>query len=204
MKYEWGDFFQRFSISQEQKRQLERYYELLVDWNSRMNLTALTDFVDVREYHFADSLYLSKVLDLTAYTGLVDVGTGAGFPAVPLKILYPQMPVILIEVLAKRRLFLQAVIEELGLSDVIISEVDWRTFLHTTKFPHNLFCARASLRPDELSLMFAGKSPYKRASLIYWAADSWKPEVSYGKYIRDVLGYRVGNRQRKYVLLSRS
>ncbi len=203
MPYEWGDFFDRFSVSDAQRIKLERYYELLVDWNSRINLTALTSFVDVREYHFADSIAVASMIDLHACSGLVDVGTGAGFPGIPLKILYPDLPIVLIEVIAKRRSFLEAVVSELNLSNIEICPLDWRTFVHATAYTHDIFCARASLRPDELCCMFSGKSRYKRAQLIYWASQNWLPGATEKKYLRKMFAYTVGDRSRKYVFFKK-
>ena len=103
--------------SDEQLMKLIRFYEMLVEKNKVMNLTAITDFEEVAIKHFADSLSISKVLDLKDQK-VIDVGTGAGFPGIPLKIVYPGIRLTLLDSLNKRLVFLNEVIEELGLKDI--------------------------------------------------------------------------------------
>ena len=107
----------RFGLSEAQCGQFERYYELLVDWNSRMNLTAITDPQGVVEKHFLDSLLLLEDVRFADGESLIDVGTGAGFPGIPLAIVCPGLQVDLLDSLRKRVGFLQTVIEELGLGN---------------------------------------------------------------------------------------
>lgn len=199
MGLQWGNFSDKFSCSDFQMEQLELFHQQLVEWNSRMNLTALTEFRDVREYHFADSLHLGRFIDFKKYRGLVDIGSGAGFPGLPIKIMYPDLPIILIEVMQKRRRFLAEMVDVLGLSGVEIVSADWQTFVHTTTFEHNLFCARASLRPEDLVIMFKGRSPYKKADLVYWASEHWTcSDIVRPYHVRDYQ-YMVGERNRKYI-----
>ena len=106
------------NITELQLKQLERYYELLVEYNKVMNLTGITIKEEVYLKHFYDSLTIVKVIDLNNYETLCDVGTGAGFPGLVLKILYPNLKVTLLDSLNKRLNFLNVVIKELNLKDI--------------------------------------------------------------------------------------
>lgn len=105
-------------ITDLQLKQLEIYYELLVEYNKVMNLTGITDKEEVYLKHFYDSLTIAKVIDLNNYQTLCDVGTGAGFPGLVLKIIYPNLKVTLLDSLNKRLNFLNVVIKELNLKDI--------------------------------------------------------------------------------------
>ena len=109
----------RFRLTEEQCEKFALYYELLVDWNSRMNLTAITDPEEVVVKHFYDSLLLTEDVSLVSGQELVDVGTGAGFPGIPLAIMVPGMHVDLLDSLRKRVGFLQTVIDALALGESV-------------------------------------------------------------------------------------
>ena len=106
------------NLSENQVQQFLTYYEMLVEWNEVMNLTAITEYDEVMKKHFVDSLSLIQTFDVTKTVSVIDVGTGAGFPGLALKIAYPNMKVTLLDSLNKRIIFLNAVIEKLGLTDV--------------------------------------------------------------------------------------
>lgn len=105
-------------LNEVQVKQFMTYFEMLVEWNERMNLTAITDSEGVLIKHFADSVISGQVIDYNQYTSLIDVGTGAGFPGIPLKIVFPHLEVTLMDALNKRILFLNEVIESLGLEGI--------------------------------------------------------------------------------------
>lgn len=109
-------------LTEQQLTQFNRYYELLVEWNEKMNLTAITEREDVYMKHFFDSVTAGFYIDLTEPLRVCDVGAGAGFPSIPLKIVFPSLRVTIIDSLNKRITFLTALAEELGLTDV--------TFVH--------------------------------------------------------------------------
>ena len=102
-------------LSDEQLEQFLTYYEMLIEKNKVMNLTAITDFDEVLEKHFEDSLSSIQAVDLEKSQTVIDLGTGAGFPGIPLKIAFPNLQIILADSLNKRILFLDDVIRELGL-----------------------------------------------------------------------------------------
>ena len=107
-----------FPLNETQLAQFARYYELLVEWNEKMNLTAITAPHDVAVKHMIDSLTAYDAELFVDGAGVIDVGTGAGFPGLPLKIACPHIHLTLMDSLKKRVGFLQAVTDELGLCDV--------------------------------------------------------------------------------------
>ena len=106
------------TLSDKQKEQFDKFYELLVEWNKVMNLTGITEYEEVNEKHFVDSLSIVKAIDMNQVHSLVDIGTGAGFPGIPLKIAFPHIKVVLLDSLNKRINFLNTVIKELGLENI--------------------------------------------------------------------------------------
>ena len=106
------------TLTEKQIEQFLTYYEMLVEWNDFMNLTAITEYDEVMKKHFIDSISLIKAYDVTKNVSVIDVGTGAGFPGLALKIAYPNLQVTLLDSLNKRIQFLNEVIEKLGLTGV--------------------------------------------------------------------------------------
>ena len=105
-------------LSQTQKEQFQTYYQLLVEWNEKMNLTSITEEHDVYLKHFYDSITPSFYSDFDGDKSICDVGAGAGFPSIPLKIVFPELKVTIVDSLNKRIQFLNHLAAELGLQDV--------------------------------------------------------------------------------------
>lgn len=105
-------------VNKEKIDQFNQFYDILVEWNKVMNLTAITDYKDVVEKHFLDSLSIERILNLDGIKTVMDVGTGAGFPGIPLKIIYPELKVTLLDSLNKRVKFLNEVIRQLELKNI--------------------------------------------------------------------------------------
>lgn len=106
------------TLSDKQIEQFLIYYEMLVEWNEVMNLTAITEYEEVMKKHFLDSITLNQAFDVTKECSVIDVGCGAGFPGLALKIAYPNLKITLLDSLNKRINFLNAVIDKLGLTDI--------------------------------------------------------------------------------------
>lgn len=105
-------------IDDEKVKLLDRYYELLIEWNKKINLTAITDKNQVYLKHFYDCLTLVKIIDFNKEKKFLDVGSGAGFPGIVIKIFFPHLKVTLLDSLNKRINFLELVVRELNLKNI--------------------------------------------------------------------------------------
>lgn len=130
-------------ITDQQLNQLEKYYELLIEWNKKINLTNITEKDQVYLKHFYDSLTISKVIDLNNIETLCDVGTGAGFPGLVLKIIYSNLKITLVDSLNKRIEFLKLVIKELNLKNIEVYHERAEKFAKENIEKYDVVTARA-------------------------------------------------------------
>lgn len=147
-------------LSDKAADQFEAYYSLLVEWNQKMNLTAITEHDEVMEKHFYDSLSPAFYHDFGQVDRVIDIGAGAGFPSIPLKILYPQIEVTIVDSLNKRITFLEELAKTLGLNGVQFIHGRAEEVAQNPKFreSYSLVLARAVARLPvllELCLPFA-------------------------------------------------
>ena len=140
-------------LSEKQLSQFETYYNLLVEWNEKMNLTAITEKKEVYLKHFYDSVTAGFYFNFKQDITVCDVGAGAGFPAIPLKIAFPEIKLTVVDSLNKRIGFLQHVVDELGLEEVSLYHDRAETFAHRPEFRQtfDLVTARAVARLSVLS-----------------------------------------------------
>jgi len=195
----WQSFVKKEALTPEQAEKFEQYLSHLIEWNKKSNLTSITTVSDILAYHFQDSLRIADFIDFKPGQTLCDVGSGGGFPGIPLKIRYPEVRVILIEVNNKKINFLETMISTLGLENIEVCPLDWRAFLRDAPYPVDYFFARASLRPDELTRMFKPGCAYKGATLVYWASQQWVLDDKEAVYYRKQEEYQVGNKKRRYI-----
>jgi 16S rRNA (guanine527-N7)-methyltransferase len=140
-------------LTEKQLEQLEEFYNLLIDYNEKVNLTRITEKEDVYLKHFYDSLTLIKAIDLRRDLTLCDVGTGAGFPGIVLKICFPRVKVTLVETLQKRVRFLYLVKEKLNLKDLFICRERAEIFARNNRNKYDIVTSRAMARLNILNEM---------------------------------------------------
>ena len=105
-------------LNEKQLSQFQKYYEMLIEWNEKINLTAITEFEEVLKKHFLDSISIGRLISQNEEISILDIGTGAGFPGIPIKIAFPGIKVTLLDSLNKRVNFLNEVINELSLEGI--------------------------------------------------------------------------------------
>ena len=124
-----------FDPTEEQIDKFNKYYDLLIEWNEKINLTAITEYKDVMIKHFIDSVSITKAIDMSKVTNLIDVGTGAGFPGIPIKIMFPEIKITLLDSLKKRLNVLDLIIEKIEINDIESIEFKDMSFSYDPKRP---------------------------------------------------------------------
>ena len=180
------------TLSEKQISQFMTYYDLLVEWNSFMNLTAITEFVEVIDKHFIDSLAICEHVDFKNGDYLIDIGTGAGFPGIPLKIVFPELRITLLDSLNKRIKFLDTVIESLGLENVETIHGRAEDFAkqqsYREKYDFVISRAVANLATlSELCIPFAKEDKY----FVSYKAEKCNEELEEAKKAISILGGKV-------------
>lgn len=130
-------------INEIQLNQLDKYYKLLIEWNNKINLTRITEEKEVYLKHFYDSITLIKAIDLNNNLYVCDIGTGAGFPGIVLKIIFPNLKIILVDALNKRVEFLKIIINELKLENIEAIHDRAENFIRNNRNKFDLITCRA-------------------------------------------------------------
>lgn len=200
------------TLTEKQVDQFLKYYEMLVEKNKVMNLTSITEFDEVIEKHFVDSLQIAQYVDLTQEVSIIDIGTGAGFPGIPLKIAFPEINVTLLDSLNKRINFLNEVIDELGLEKITAlhgrAEDYGKNGTYREKFDYCVSRAVANMSSlSEYCLPFVkvGGSfiPYKSGNIDEELEQAKKAVFLLGGKIEKVEKFALSEAQRSFVFIKK-
>ncbi len=180
------------TVNEKQIQQFIKYYELLIEWNSFMNLTGITEFHEVLKKHFIDSISICKAISLNEVQRLMDVGTGAGFPGIPLKIMFPHIQICLLDSLNKRVKFLQEVISVLDLQGIeaIHGRAEDYALNSNYRETYDLVVSRAVANISTLSEYCL---PYVKVdgSFISYKSEKLSEELEHGKKAIHLLGGKI-------------
>jgi len=176
-------------INNTQLEQFETYYQFLVEYNENVNLTSITDYDGVYLKHFFDSILLSKSVDLSKIKTLCDVGSGAGFPSIPLKIMYPELDVTIIDSLDKRLVFLSLLIEKLKLDNIHLYHSRAEDYAKKNRECFDLVTARAVARQSIINELCL---PLTKVGGVFASmkGPAYKEELAEGKSL-EILGGKI-------------
>ena len=189
---------QNIELDESKAQALKEYKELLVEWNEKMNLTAITEDYEVIIKHFVDCLECTHLI--TNEKKIIDVGTGAGFPGMPLAIYYPQIEFTLLDGLNKRLIFLEEVINKLGLKNVKIVHARAEEAARNEEYFES-FDAVVSRAVANLPVLLEYTSPYVKVNgkCIVMKGDNAKEELDLAKNAMNILKLKnIENKEYKY------
>lgn len=204
----------KITFSDLQQEQLMIYYEMLMEKNKVMNLTAITEFEDVIEKHFLDSISIAQFIDMTKDVSLIDLGTGAGFPGLPLKIIFPNINITLADSLNKRILFLDEVIDALDLKNIrtVHGRAEELAMKPEHREQYDLCVSRAVANLSSLSeycipfVKLGGQFvSYKSNEIKEELASSKKAIFLLGGKLKEVISFQLADTQmgRSFVIISK-
>lgn len=217
MTYKFDTFLEELEklsvqLTEEQLKQFRLYYELLVEKNKVMNLTGITEWNEVLEKHFLDSISLIRVCNLRENLSVMDMGTGAGFPAIPLKIAFPNLNITLADSLNKRVLFLQEVIDALGLTEITAIHGRAEDLAQDKKYRecYDLAVSRAVANLSTLSeyclpfVKIGGQFiSYKSGEIEQEVKDSKRAIFLLGGKINEVVKFELGESGRSFIVIDK-
>ena len=189
---------QNIELDENKAKALKIYKELLVEWNEKMNLTAITEDYEVIIKHFVDCLECTHLI--TDEKKIIDVGTGAGFPGMVLAIYYPQIDFTLLDGLNKRLIFLEEVVNKLGLKNVKIVHARAEEAARNEEY-FETFDAVVSRAVANLPVLLEYTSPYIKVNgkCIVMKGDNAKEELDLAKNAMNILKLRnIDNKEYKY------
>ena len=189
---------QNIELDESKAKALKEYKELLVEWNEKMNLTAITEDYEVIVKHFVDCLECTHLI--TNEKKIIDVGTGAGFPGMPLAIYYPQIEFTLLDGLNKRLIFLEEVVNKLGLKNVKIVHARAEEAARNEEYFES-FDAVVSRAVANLPVLLEYTSPYVKVNgkCIVMKGDNAKEELNLAKNAMNILKLKnIENKEYKY------
>ena len=217
MEYNFDKFLEEvnklsITLTEKQLDQFRIYYEMLVEKNKVMNLTGITEWDEVLEKHFLDSISLIRAVDLNQELSVMDMGTGAGFPGLPLKIAFPNLKITLADSLNKRVKFLQEVIDALGLEDIEAVHGRAEDLAKNKDFrqQYDLSVSRAVANLSTLSeyclpfVKIGGQFvSYKSGECDEEVESSKKAVFVLGGKIKDVIKFELGESGRSFIVIDK-
>ncbi len=189
---------------------LEKYYDFLVEYNAHTNLTTITEKEDVYNKHFYDSLMITQVVDLTKINNVLDIGSGAGFPGVVLKIFFPNIKLTLLDSNNKKTKFLTELIEKLGLKDVSIINDRAENYMKNNLNSYDICVSRAVAYVDIISSL---STPFIKldGKVLLMKGDFSSEELILKKYMKELnikqfseYEYQLNNQSRKIIIISKA